>query len=486
MSYTIKDVMFNNNLKTIINDIILEVNNQGGIAIVGSPALAIGSSSKAKVLNGAFTVIRDGVITSIAGGETAFTATTDDLVDGYGAVYNIYLDSTNAIKILKGTPILAGTGAVCPATPEGGLKLGEVKVVCSGAIFNASTDDLDAVTLTVTYANKTDVTIDIDNYEAKHWLHHINLKGLLEDFIDIVKNDGVTRLMSSPNLVIGTSSKKKIKHDAFTVYADGVITTIVTGEVAFTATDHDVTDGEGAVFLVYLDGSTVKLLMGTATTGGTDAECPATPAGKLKLGEVKIVASGALFDATTTDLDAVTVTDTYANKTDVVGIADFDIANYGLEDYLYSGEFYSLIDDLEEDINRSSNDKLLSNPTLVIGTSSKAKIKHSAFNVIRDGVISTVSAGEVAFTATTHDIASGYGAVYNVYLNGSNAVTILKGTATLLGTGAVCPATPAGGLKIGEVKIVTTALFDATTTLLDAETVTDTYTNKADAFEVVV
>lgn len=481
MSYTSKDVMYNANLKEVINDIIAQVNNQGGIAIVGSPALAIGSSSKAKVLNGAFTVVRDGAISTIASAETAFTATTHDLADGAGAVYLVYLDSTNTIKILKGTATTGGTGAVCPTTPAGGLKIGEVKIVTSGAIFDASTTELDAVTLTVTYTNKTDVPIALTDYVDKNWLYQDNLQGVLTSLINVVANKDVPRLLVNPNIAIGTSSKAKIKHDTFSYILNGAITTIVGGEVAFTATTDDVTDGHFKNYNVYLDGSTVKIL-GSAL----DAVCPATPAGKLKLGEVKIESAGALFDATTTLLDAATVTDTYTNKTDVASTADFTFSAVGDKDYLYSGSFKALLDDLEEYVNRVNNDKLLTNPTLVIGTSSKAKIKHSAFTVMRDGVISVVGGGEVAFTATTDDVADGYGAVYNVYLDANNAVKILKGTATTGGTGAVCPATPAGGFKIGEVKIVSSgALFDATTTLLDAATVTDTYTNKTDTFEAI-
>lgn len=486
MSYTNKDVMYNDNLKTILNDIIEQANNQGGLAIMGTPELAIGTTSAADVKTSAFTVVRDGVISTIAGAETAFTATTDDLVDGAGAVYLVYLDSANAIKILKGTATTGGTNAVCPDVPAGGLKLGEVKVVTSGAAFDASTTLLSAETVTDTYTTKTEVPIDFSDYSAKHWLHHKNLKDLLEDLADIVQNDGEARLISNPNLAIGTSDTKKIKHDAFSIVKDGVITTIATGEVAFTATTHDLADGKGAVYNVYLDGSTVKILKGTATSGGTGAVCPATPAGKLKLGEVKLVTVGAAFTGNTTALNAATVTDTYTNATDVADISDFTISNYGLEDYKYSKNFYDLLNDLEEDINRVNNDKVLTNPTLVIGTSSAAKIKHSTFTVMRDGVISSITGAEVAFTATTDDIAAGYGAVYNIYLDANNAVKILKGTATALGTGAVAPATPAGGMKIGEVKVVTTALFDATTTLLSAATVTDTYSNKIDVFEEIV
>ena len=487
MSYTNKDVMYNDNLKTILNDIIEQANNQGGLAIMGSPEIAIGTSSAAKVKTSAFTVVRDGVISTIAGAETAFTATTDDLVDGAGAVYLVYLDSDNAIKILKGTPTTGGTGAVCPSVPAGGLKLGEVKVVTSGAAFDASTTLLSADTVTDTYTTKTEVPIDFSDYSAKHWLHHKNLKDLLEDLADIVENSGKARLISNPNLAIGTSDAKKIKHDAFSVITDGVITTITGGEVAFTAATHDLVDGKGAVYNVYLDGSTVKILKGTATDGGTGAVCPATPAGKLKLGEVKLVTVGAVFTGNTTELSALTLTDTYANVTDVVGISDFNIANYGLEDYKYSKNFYDLLNDLEEDINRVSNDKVLGNPTLVIGSSSKKKVKSSAFNVMRDGVISVISSTETAFTATDDDLADGYGAIYNIYLAANNTITILKGTATALGTGAVAPATPSGGMKIGEVKVVADgAKFDATTDDLDADHLTVTYSNRIDTFDEIV
>jgi len=159
-------------------------------------------------------------------------------------------------------------------------------------------------------------------YENKNALHNANLKAILNEIVDGINAAGGTRLLSNPTLAIGTT-KSKIKHNAFDIMKDGVVSTINTGEVAFTATTDDLEDGTGAIYLVYLDGSTVKILKGTATSGGTDAVCPATPAGKVKLGEVKIVnSSGALFDATTTLLDASGLTVTYTNKIDVVeGIA---------------------------------------------------------------------------------------------------------------------------------------------------------------------
>jgi hypothetical protein len=491
MSYSSKDVMYNANLKEIINDIAEQINAQGGTAIVGNPDLQIGSSSAAKIKNDAFYVVRDGVVSTIASTETAFTATTHDIADGYEAIFNVYLDADNTITLLKGTEVATAVPAVsvCPATPSGGLKIGEVKVATAAAAFDASTTELSAGTVTDTYTNTTDSFIEFSDYSAKNWLYHSHLKDLLEDLVDIVQNDGVARLISNPNLAIGTSSAAKVKTDAFSFILDGEITEVATAETAFTATTHDLTDGQEAIYVLSVDpsDSSLTLTMGTAVTSASaSAVAPATPTGELKLGEVLIATSGAAFDASTTELSAGTVTDTYTNKTDAVSTADFDISNYDLEDYRYSDNFYDLLDDIEEDINRVSNDKLLKNPTLVIGSSSAAKVKNSAFDVMRDGVISTVASTETAFTATTDDIADGYGAIFNVYLDATNTIKMLKGTATALGTGAVCPATPTGGMKIGEVKVVTSgAAFDASTTLLSAATVTDTYTNKIDIFEEV-
>lgn len=477
-------VLHNANLKEVMNDIIGIVNDQGGQSVMSSPVLAIGSSSKAKVLNSAFTVVRDGVVSTIASAETAFTATTHDLAALTGAVYLIYLDANNAIKISKGTATTGGTGATCPATPTGGLKIGEVKIVCANAAtFTGATTELDAADLTVTYTNKTDVVNTIANYSAKHWLHHQNLEALLTAIFSALRNSGDKVLLSKPGLAIGTVSAAKIKHATFYVSLDGVITAIPGAEVALTATAHDLVDGTGAVYNVYLDGTTVTILKGTATAGGTGAVCPATPSGKLKLGELKVVTSGAAFVGATTELSAATVTDTYTDVTDVNG--SINMSSYYSQNYEYSKEFKALLDDLEAVMDSSINSKLMSNPTLVIGSSSKAKVKNSAFNVMRSGTISTVASTETVFTATDHDIADGSEAIFNVYLSATNVITLLKGDDAAVGS-AVCPDTPANGFKIGEVKISADgAIFNASTDDLDASHLTVTYSNKTDVVELI-
>jgi hypothetical protein len=91
------------------------------------------------------------------------------------------------------------------------------------------------------------------------------------------------------------------------------------------------------------------------------------------------------------------------------------------------------------------------------------------------------AATEVAFTATTHDIADpdadGREAYYLLSVAaGSTTCTITKGTTAALGAGAV-PATPAGHLAVGYVKVAHdgTAIFDASTDLLSATHLVDTY-----------
>ena len=486
MSFTDRNVLFNANLKEILNDHIEQINSGNGSRILGNPTLAIGSSSKAKVLNSAFDVIRDGVTDTIDSAETAFTATTHDLVDGYGAVYLFYLDSDNAIKILKGTSILAGTGAVCPDTPEGGLKIGEVKLVVSGAIFNATTDDLDAAHITDTYTNKTDAEVALDDkYEPKHWLHWHNLHEILEDINDVVIDDGGYRLLSNPTLVIGSSSKAKVKHSDIVYSKDGVIATVAGGEVAFTATTHDIADHSEAIYLIYLDGSTVKISKGTSVltaTGG--AVCPTTPAGKLKLGEVLIATEGAIFDASTTELDAATVTDTYTNKTDAK--TDFALS-YSQKHYLFSKNLLDVFEELLDGLEFANNNRVIGDPNLAFGTDEE-KVKNDAFFLIQDGVISTIASTETAFTATTHDIADGKEATFLVYVDGTT-IKLSKSADAAVGA-SVCPATPAGKVKIGEVIISADgAIFNATTDELDVLVATHLdveFVNKVDTLDAIV
>lgn len=147
----------------------------------------------------------------------------------------------------------------------------------------------------------------------------------------------------------------------------------------------------------------------------------------------------------------------------------------------------NVITDLEtlraQIIEALNGDRLLSSPTLAIGTTSAAKVKYADLIWQIDGMRYRIAAGEVAFTATDHDIAdpdtNPREAIYVLSAGaGASSVTITKGSDAAAGA-ATAPATPAGHIKFGEVLIQHngSAIFDASTDELSAAHLTDTYTS---------
>lgn len=127
--------------------------------------------------------------------------------------------------------------------------------------------------------------------------------------------------LTSAGLAIGSGSKKKVLiTNTVTFLIAGLFKSKTTAEVAFTATTHDIaphaTLVQEAVYTVSLqaDGTPV-LTMGTISSGSGTALIPAAPAGEAVIGYVRIaVAAGATpFDASSDDLDAAHITDTYVN-----------------------------------------------------------------------------------------------------------------------------------------------------------------------------
>jgi hypothetical protein len=135
---------------------------------------------------------------------------------------------------------------------------------------------------------------------------------------------------------------------------------------------------------------------------------------------------------------------------------------------------------------RSLNDLFLnvttSAPGLAIGTGSKTKVLiANTFSFLVDGVPAQKTTAEVAFTATTHDITANAAATrerwYLFSIVAAGTVTVTAGTQGAAGAGTI-PATPAGGVPIGLLKITVAAGatdFDATTDELDEAHLTDVY-----------
>ena len=124
-----------------------------------SAGLAIGSSSKAKVLIGnTVTFLITGLFYSKTTAEVAFTATTHDIAANASTVQEAYyvltLNSSGTPTITKGATANTGAGLL-PTPPANEAVIGYVRIrVAAGATsFDASTDELDEAHLTVAYTN---------------------------------------------------------------------------------------------------------------------------------------------------------------------------------------------------------------------------------------------------------------------------------------------------------------------------------------------
>lgn len=121
--------------------------------------------------------------------------------------------------------------------------------------------------------------------------------------------------LSAAGLAIGSGSKAQVLiANTVTYLIDGEFKTKTTAEVAFTATDHDIADGSEAVFVYSLNGDgDVTVTKGDDAVGAGNASIPDPPAGEAVIGHLRLFADGAIFNATTDELDAAHLTDTYTD-----------------------------------------------------------------------------------------------------------------------------------------------------------------------------
>lgn len=127
----------------------------------------------------------------------------------------------------------------------------------------------------------------------------------------------------------------------------------------------------------------------------------------------------------------------------------------------------------------------LASAGVVIGTSSAAQVKWGSSivaNVL--GKIVTVTTNEVAFTATTHDIPASASAVqeavYLVEVDAAGTVTLKMGEIASGSGSALWPAASTDKACVGAVRVAVAAgstPFDASTDLLSAGHITDTFYN---------
>lgn len=133
--------------------------------------------------------------------------------------------------------------------------------------------------------------------------------------------------LAAAGLTIGSGDASKIKITNTVVFLNkGVFKSKSTAETVFTATIHDITAVSGsvqeAVYLVSLQADgTVIITKGATATGAGNAVIPSTPAGETAIGYLRLaVAAGSTdFDATSDDLSAGHLTDTYVDLSSLGG-----------------------------------------------------------------------------------------------------------------------------------------------------------------------
>lgn len=134
--------------------------------------------------------------------------------------------------------------------------------------------------------------------------------------------------------------------------------------------------------------------------------------------------------------------------------------------------------DILEELIQASQNYTIDDPGLAIGTVSAAEVKIVTATVkyVAQNEFKSIATQEVAFTATDHDVADGSNANFLLTVNNAGTVAIIKGPDTT-GT-AVDPAIPDDVAVLGRVNIAASgAIFNATTDLLSAGHITDTYTD---------
>lgn len=127
----------------------------------------------------------------------------------------------------------------------------------------------------------------------------------------------------------------------------------------------------------------------------------------------------------------------------------------------------------------------VSSAGLAIGSSSKKAVKiANTVNYLHAGIFKAKTTAEVAFTATSHDIAANAStvqeAVYLLSVIADGTVTVTMGDIATGAGNAKIPEIPSGKTPIGYVRVAVAAgstKFDATSDDLDAAHLTVTYVN---------
>jgi len=166
----------------------------------------------------------------------------------------------------------------------------------------------------------TDYVNRLNRSFSRSIARQINFGYMLRDMNSLLRGGKV--LVSDPSLSAGTSDTAKVKAAAFSAWNAGSYISFPALETAFTATTHDIDSSKYATFRIGkdFDDSTAVIIMSAADYATKDSALsalPACPDSLLDLGYLIIYASDA-FDATTTKLNASTVTVEYEDANNYI------------------------------------------------------------------------------------------------------------------------------------------------------------------------
>lgn len=148
----------------------------------------------------------------------------------------------------------------------------------------------------------------------------VNLGYMLDQINAVLRGEEV--LTKAVTLAAGTSDTAKVLIGAHTLWIDGLYYSIPATELAFTATTHDCASTKWRTYRISMEADSTGVITHAATTYSTRAlamaALPACPAGDVDLGYIVVYADGALFDASTTKLNAATVDVEYVPATNYI------------------------------------------------------------------------------------------------------------------------------------------------------------------------
>ena len=148
----------------------------------------------------------------------------------------------------------------------------------------------------------------------------------------------------------------------------------------------------------------------------------------------------------------------------------------------FGGKFKAMID-MVNGLHEVMLNHTLTAPGLVIGSSDPAKVKiANTVSYVINGIFKSKTTAEVAFTATSYDIAPHASlvkeAMFTLSLKADLSAVLTKGAIAVGAGNAIQPAAPAGQCVIGAVRVAVNAgatMFDASSDALNAGHLTVTY-----------